>query len=84
LVGDTNSKWDVKKYSDVLKKKAAIQQMYKDMNFMDGRVNVERLYPPDIPELPDLLTMDKKKLKVGLEAGGLAVSKAFETLSKSS
>ena len=81
MVGDTGRYiWDIQKYSDVLKRKAAIQKMFTDKHFIVNGVNVERLYPPDIPELPSLLTMDKQKLKVGVEAGGLAVKNALGSL----
>lgn len=39
---------------------------------------VERIYPPDIPELPGMLTMDKRKLHRGTVAGRLAMRKSLQ------
>jgi hypothetical protein len=64
----------------VLKGKSVSQKNFKDRLFIDEGVNVERIYPPDIPELPELLTMDKKKLLVGVKAGKLAVKNAISSL----
>jgi predicted patatin/cPLA2 family phospholipase len=80
LGGDTGDYWDIKRYTDVLKRKSASQKNFKDRLFIDEGLNVERIYPPDIPELPELLTMDKKRLLTGVKAGSIAVKIALRSL----
>jgi hypothetical protein len=77
---DGTWEWDIKSYKDTLKRKADASEQFSESNFIVDGVNVERLYPPDIPNLPELLTMDKKKLRVGIRGGRLAVRGALEKL----
>jgi len=78
LTGDYDV-WDVKTYKEALKRKADAETQFTEDSFNYQGVNVERLYPPDIPGLPDLLTMDKKKLRTGIRGGRLAVRGALRT-----
>jgi predicted patatin/cPLA2 family phospholipase len=81
LVGDTGKNiWDIHKYTDVLDRKARSEELFRDQLFVEDGVNVERLYPPDMPELPELLTMDKSRLRAGVIAGSLAVRSALRSL----
>jgi hypothetical protein len=85
LALDGRSEWDIKRYKEALRRKAEVEKQFsKDLFIVKGEgrfskdINVERLYPPDIPNLPELLTMDKKKLRVGIRAGRLATRKALQ------
>ena len=81
LAGDTGKYiYDIDKYTDVLKRKAESEQLFREQAFVQGGVNVERLYPPDMPELPELLTMDRKRLLAGVRAGSLAVKNTLRTI----
>jgi len=80
IVGDTGWYWDVNKYSDVLKRKTESEKLFRNQVFVEDGVNVERVYPPDIPELPELLTMDRKRLLAGVRAGSLAVKNTILSL----
>lgn len=78
MIGGDRSIWDVRKYNDTLKRKVAAEKQFDEDVFIVDGVNVERLYPPAIPGLPELLTMDKKKLRVGIRAGRLAIRRALQ------
>lgn len=80
ISGDRSYVWDIKTYAEALKRKGEAEKLFTESTFMVNGVNVERLYPPDIPELPQLLTMDKKKLRVGIIAGRLSARKALRDL----
>lgn len=65
-------------YSDTLRKAVDTERNYRKGLFNENGVTVERIYPPDVPGLPELLTTDKARLNVGIKSGQLALSKALK------
>jgi len=65
-------------YSEALKKNSADEKSYSEGLFVEDGVTVERIYPPDLPGLPELLTADKERLNIGIHAGNLAVEQALQ------
>ena len=78
VMGEGFLEYEIPSYSEALKKNSAAEKSYSEGLFIEDGVTVERIYPPNLPGLPELLTADKKRLRVGIYAGSLAVDQVLQ------
>jgi len=87
-ITDGDITYTPQKYQEVLARKRKSELDYSHGVFVKknaswrGDVTVERIYPPDIAGLPELLTADKKRLRIGIRAGRLAIRKSMENVKR--
>ena len=65
-------------YKNVVRDRLEPPHIFTEEFYKYQGAQVERIYPQDLPELPGMLTKDKKRLRLGIKAARLSVRGALK------